>query len=167
MQQPLAYLPQADPDTMQYHQAMKEPDKAQFIEAIVHEVNTHTERKHWSLIPKDQVPEGVKVLSAIWKMKRKRDIRTGKIRKWKAHLNVHGGQQVQGVNYWETYGPVVTWFAIRLLLILSLLNNWSTRRIDLVSAYPQTLIECNLFMALPARIAMKDGNSKTHVLRLE
>eukprot|EP00957_Ditylum_brightwellii_P152637 11618352-Ditylum_brightwellii.AAC.1 len=37
MQQPLAYLSQADPDTMQYHQAMKEPVRAQFIEAIVHE----------------------------------------------------------------------------------------------------------------------------------
>eukprot|EP00957_Ditylum_brightwellii_P148447 11302019-Ditylum_brightwellii.AAC.1 len=34
-QQPLAYLLQADPDTMQYHQAMKELDRVQFIEAIM------------------------------------------------------------------------------------------------------------------------------------
>eukprot|EP00957_Ditylum_brightwellii_P203681 15335760-Ditylum_brightwellii.AAC.1 len=31
MQQPLAFLSQSDPDTMQYHQAMKQPDWAQFI----------------------------------------------------------------------------------------------------------------------------------------
>eukprot|EP00957_Ditylum_brightwellii_P023092 1741938-Ditylum_brightwellii.AAC.1 len=58
-------LQRADPDTIEYHQAMKESDRAQFIWAIVREVNTHTERKHWSLIQKDQVPEGLKVLSAI------------------------------------------------------------------------------------------------------
>eukprot|EP00957_Ditylum_brightwellii_P010854 822814-Ditylum_brightwellii.AAC.1 len=108
MQQPLAFLSQSDPDTMQYHQAMKQPDWAQFIKAIVREVNTHTEKRHWRLIPKNQVPEGVKVLSAVWAMKRKCDIKTGKILKWKACLNVHGGQQVHGINYWETYAPIVT-----------------------------------------------------------
>ena len=30
-------------------------------------------------------------------------------------LNVHGGKQTYGVNYFETYAPVVTWFAIRLM----------------------------------------------------
>ena len=29
--------------------------------------------------------------------------------KWKACLNVHGGQQEHGVHYWDTYAPVVTW----------------------------------------------------------
>ena len=30
------------------------------------------------------------------------------INKWKAWLNVHGGQQDYGMHYWETYTPVVT-----------------------------------------------------------
>eukprot|EP00957_Ditylum_brightwellii_P199963 15243821-Ditylum_brightwellii.AAC.1 len=136
IQQPLVYLSQSDLDTMQYHWAMKEPDHTQFIDAIVWEVNTHTKQKHWKLIPKVQVLEGVKVLSATWAMMCKRDINTQKVIRWKAHLNVHEGQQVKGVNYWETYALGVTWFAIRLLLILSFLNNWSTRLIDFVPVYP-------------------------------
>eukprot|EP00957_Ditylum_brightwellii_P108961 8312012-Ditylum_brightwellii.AAC.1 len=46
MQQPLALLSQSDPNTMQYHQAMKQPDLAQFIKANVREVNTHTKKRH-------------------------------------------------------------------------------------------------------------------------
>ena len=50
--------------------------------------------------------------------------------------NAHGGQQVQGINYWETYTTVVTWFAIRLMLTLVLLHQWSTLTVDFVLAYP-------------------------------
>eukprot|EP00957_Ditylum_brightwellii_P102436 7808075-Ditylum_brightwellii.AAC.1 len=91
----------------------------------------------------------------------------GKVLTWKPGLNFHERQQIKGVNYWETYAPVVTWFVIRLLLILSLLNNWSTWQIDFVSAHPQAPIECNLFMTLPSRTVTKDGNNRTHVLKLE
>eukprot|EP00957_Ditylum_brightwellii_P193040 14698496-Ditylum_brightwellii.AAC.1 len=58
MHQPLAYLSQSDLNTMHFHQAMKEPDKEEFVKAIVLEVNTHTEPKHWKLVPRNKVPEG-------------------------------------------------------------------------------------------------------------
>eukprot|EP00957_Ditylum_brightwellii_P124680 9503325-Ditylum_brightwellii.AAC.1 len=76
MHQPLAYLLQSDPDTMRFHQAMKEPDKEEFVKAIA--------------------------------MKCKQDIKTGRVYKWNARVNVHGRQQQKGVNYWEMYAPVVT-----------------------------------------------------------
>ena len=77
-------------------------------------------------------------------MKRKRDIVTRKVYKWKARLNVHGGQQEKGVNYNDTYSPVVGWFSIRILLVLALLNDWHTHQIDLVLAFPQATIEFDL-----------------------
>jgi len=40
-----------------------------------------------------KVPEGHKVLDAVWSMKRKRHLLTRQVYKWKARLNVHGGQQ--------------------------------------------------------------------------
>eukprot|EP00957_Ditylum_brightwellii_P050991 3867015-Ditylum_brightwellii.AAC.1 len=52
---------------------MNSLDKKQVTKAIVWEVNTHTERDHWELIHKEQVQEGVKVLSAVWAMKQKED----------------------------------------------------------------------------------------------
>eukprot|EP00957_Ditylum_brightwellii_P127758 9742984-Ditylum_brightwellii.AAC.1 len=79
MQQPLAFLSQADPATMQYHQAMKEPCREQFIKAIAQEVNTYTEQKHWKLIPNTQILEGFKILSVVWVMKRRRDVKTGNV----------------------------------------------------------------------------------------
>jgi Reverse transcriptase (RNA-dependent DNA polymerase) len=81
-------------------------------------------------------------------------------------LNVHGGKQEYAVNYFETYAPVVTWYTVRLLIILSILLGWHTRQIDFVFAYPQADIEYDMYMELPKGIEMKYGNGKTQVLKL-
>jgi hypothetical protein len=82
-------------------------------------------------------------------MKRKWEIKTQKVNKYKAHLNVHGGKQEYGINYFETYAPVVTWFSIWLLFVLSILNKWYTRQVDFILAYPQADIEFDMYMDLP------------------
>ena len=78
---------------------MKEPDKAQFLKAMQDEIRSHTDNKHWTLVPRANVPEGVPVLPAVWAMKRKRRIATGEIYKWKSRLNFDGSKQTKGVNY--------------------------------------------------------------------
>jgi hypothetical protein len=88
-------------------------------------------------------------------MRRKRRIKTKEIYKWKTQLNIHGGQQEYGVNYWETFAPVVTWISIRLELILSILLCWHTRQIDFILAYPQAQIETPLFMEIPKGINLE------------
>jgi hypothetical protein len=75
----LAFAASADPDTMYLHQALKEPDKAQFIKAMEEEIRSHTDNKHWTLVPRTDVPDGVPVLPAVWAMKRKRRIATGEV----------------------------------------------------------------------------------------
>jgi hypothetical protein len=167
MSNPIAFLSRhSDPDTMYFHEAIRQPDREEFIKAIIKEINDHIRRKHWILIPREQVPKGTKILSSVWAMKRKRDLVTREVYKHKARLNVHGGQQQFGVNYNETYSPVVMWFSLRTLLTLSLLNEWHTRQIDFVLAYPQAPIEFDMYMELPKGVEMKDGNRKTHVLKL-
>jgi hypothetical protein len=54
-----------------------------------------------------------------------------------------------GVNFWETYSPVVNWFSIRLLLVISILKGWETRQIDFVLAFPQADVECGIYMEVP------------------
>ena len=91
-------------------------------------------------------------------MKRKRQIATREIYKWKARLNVHGGKQEKGIHFWETYSPVVKWFlSIRFFLLLSLLFSWHTRQVDFVLAYPQAPVETPLYMAIPKGFTMADG----------
>ena len=70
------------------------------------------------------------------------------------------------MNYYETYAPVVTWFAIRLMIIFAIIFRWSLRQVDFVMAYPQAPIEMDIYMELPQGIETAQGNSKYHVLKL-
>ena len=141
-----------DPDSLYYHQqAMAATDKIKWQEAMLKEFSNHCERKHWEPVKKEEIPAETKILDSVWAMKRKRDILTQKITKWKARLNLHGGQQDHGV-HWETYPPVVNWFYIRLLLSQALANNWFTKQVDFVLAYPQADPECDMYMKLPRKL---------------
>jgi Reverse transcriptase (RNA-dependent DNA polymerase) len=98
-------------------------------------------------------------------MRRKRKVLDGTIYKWKARLNIDGGKQIFGLDYWETYAPVTSWAAIRTILILSIINQWQIRQIDFVQAYPQDPIQQEMFMEIPKGfIVGKDRNS--HALKL-
>ena len=119
---PVALLTTTNRDTMYFDQAMKEADAPNFIEAIITEMNDHINRKHWKLIPRSSVPQGHKVLPSVWSMKRKRDIMTNWVYKWKTRLNIHGGRQEYGVNYTETFSPVVNWLTVRMILTLSIIH---------------------------------------------
>ena len=138
-----------DPDTMYYHEAMKEPDAKKFKEAMIKKIETHEAKGHWKIMKVEDVPEDTKILDMVWAMKRKRRIATGEVYKYKARINIHGGQQEKGINYWDTYAPVVSWYSIRLLLTLCLVFNWHSAQIDFVLAYPQADVECELYVKLP------------------
>jgi hypothetical protein len=72
------------------------------------------------------------------------------ITKWKAWLNVHGGREQHGINFWETYAPVVNLSTVRLVLTLSLLNGFKTRQVDFVQAFTQAPLDCPIYMEVPA-----------------
>jgi hypothetical protein len=104
---PITFSATSDPDTMYWHQAMQEPDKAEFLKAAVSEVKLHVDNQHFTLMHRDELPKSTRVLAAVWSINRKQRILTRAIYKWKARLNSHGGQQEHGINFWETYSPVV------------------------------------------------------------
>eukprot|EP00957_Ditylum_brightwellii_P132045 10068010-Ditylum_brightwellii.AAC.1 len=60
----IAFAAKHDLDTMYFHQAIKQPDASQFVEAIVKKINGHIERGHWQLIPVEEVPKGTQILNA-------------------------------------------------------------------------------------------------------
>jgi hypothetical protein len=93
------------------------------VEAVIKEVNGHIDNNHWKLIPCTKVPEGTKAIPSVWEMQRKQDLMTGRVTTHKARLNLHCGKQKIGTNYYETYAPVVTWFAIQLLIVFGILFN--------------------------------------------
>ena len=56
----------------------------------------------------------------------------------------------EGVNFWETYAPVVTWSTVRLVLILSLITGLQGRQCGFVSAYTQAPLDTDIYMNIPA-----------------
>ena len=130
------------------------------------EIDSHIENGNWELIKRQDIPKGQKVLPSVWAMRRKRRLDTQEVYKHKARLNLHGGKQELGVNYWETYSPVVQWNSIRLVLILTLMQGWATKQIDFIMAYPQAEIECPMYMEIPQGFVVK-GSPHEHALLLK
>jgi len=144
-----AFAASNDPDILYVDQALRAPDREEFIKAMTKEVQGHEEKGHWRLIKRSEVPPGVRVLPSVWAMRRKRRLDTGEVYKHKARLNVHGGKQIAGEDFDETFAPVVTWMAIRLALTLAIMFQWVTRQMDFVQAYPQAEVDRPLFMEIP------------------
>jgi hypothetical protein len=51
-----AYSASSDPDTMYYHEILREPDKDKFVEAMIKEIQQHNERDNWRVVPRNQIP---------------------------------------------------------------------------------------------------------------
>jgi hypothetical protein len=47
---------------MYYHEAMKEPDREQFLKAMQQEVESHIQNQVWEMVPRSRVPEGAQIL---------------------------------------------------------------------------------------------------------
>jgi hypothetical protein len=105
----LAFKACTDPDTMYHHQAMKQPDREKFKEAMQKECEAHYKEGNYKLIKRDKLSEGATLLSSVWQIKRKRKPSTGEISKYKVRMNIDGSQMIKGLHYEETYAPVVQW----------------------------------------------------------
>ena len=68
----IAMAASADPDTMYWHETMSQPDRKQFLEAAVKEVNDQTKNRNWEVVHQTEVPSDASILPAVWSMKRKR-----------------------------------------------------------------------------------------------
>jgi len=166
MSNPIAFHAEMMGDIMYLNQALRQPDADKFVEAVITEINGHVDNNHWQLTKRSDIGKDIDVLPSVWSMRRKRDITTNEVKKYKARLNLHGGKQEFGANYYETYAPVVTWFSIRLLIIIGIIFGWALRQCDFIMAYPQAPIECDMYMKLPQGIQVSEGESSDYVLKL-
>ena len=152
LEDPIAFAATSNPDILYWDQAMKAHDRDKFLEAVKVELDGHEKMGNYEPIPIEKVPKGTKLLDMVWYMRRKRHIKTQEVYKWKARLNVPGGQQEHRVHYWDTYAPVVTWQMVRFFLILSLL----------LDRIPSTTPG-----AEPPRDARDSGSARSHSTHLE
>jgi hypothetical protein len=88
--------------------------------------------------------------------------------KFKACLVIKGYEQVEGVDFDETYAPVSKLATLRLLLALSACNGWKLDHMDVKSAFLNPKIDRdNVFMQLPKGMDIVNPASKPTVVRLQ
>ena len=73
----------------------------------------------------------------------------GHFRKFKARFCARGGKQLEGVDYFQTYAPVVSWSTVRLCMILSTLNKWTSLQADYTNAFAQGKLNEEIYLELP------------------
>jgi hypothetical protein len=159
---PLAFAARANnDDSPNFYQAMNGPDAEGYYEAMIQEIEQLETKDPWDVIPISEVPEGANILDSTWVFRRKR-YPDGKVRKLKARFCVRGDQQIEGVDFFDTYAPVVAWTTVRLLLILSVILGLATKQVDYTLAFVHAEIDDDVYVRMP-KLFEKPG----HVYKLK
>ncbi|KAD3069268.1 hypothetical protein E3N88_37148 [Mikania micrantha] len=85
----------------------------------------------WSLVPR---VSNANIVACKWVYKLKRD-QNGAIQRYKARLVAKGFNQQPGIDYHETFSPVVKSTTIRLVISLAVTQKWSLRQLDVQNAF--------------------------------
>jgi hypothetical protein len=117
----------------------------QWRAAMNEEFQALLKNKTWHLVPPRA---GLNVVDCKWifKLKRKAD---GSIDRYKARLVAKGFKQQYGVDYDDTFSPVVKPTTIRLLLSLVVSRGWSLRQIDIQNAFLHGHLNEDVYMKQP------------------
>ena len=90
-------------EPMDYVEAMMSSDSAKWLEAMKSEMGSMYENKVWTLV---DLPNDRQAIENKWIFKRKTDA-DSRITIYKARIVAKGFRQVQGVDYDETFSPIV------------------------------------------------------------
>jgi hypothetical protein len=131
-------------DTPNWTEAMNGPNKQGFSDAMDVEINTLENKDAWDVIQRE---DWMNVLPSTWAFKVKR-LPDGTVRKLKARFCVRGDRQVQDVDYFETYCPVVSWTTVRLMLILSSILGLATTQCDYTAAFIHAPIQEDVYVQM-------------------
>jgi histone deacetylase 1/2 len=87
--------------------------------------------KTWHLVPPEQ---GRNIIDCKWvyKIKRKAD---GSIDRYKTRLVAKGFKHRYGIDYEDTFSPVVKAAKIRLVLSIAVSSGWNLRQLDVQNAF--------------------------------
>ena len=75
----------------------------------------------------------------------------------KARLVAQGFTQIPGVDYEETYSPVVDAITLRFLISLTITENLQMRLMDVVTAYLYGSLDNDIYMKIPEGLKMPEA----------
>lgn len=118
---------------------------SRWLTAIQEELAALGKNRIWDLVP---LPPGKKPLSSKWVLKVKPDPGPT-LTRLKARLVAKGYEQREGIDYHETFAPVVKWSTIRAIIALAASLNWTISHMDVVTAFLNGLLDETIFMLQP------------------
>ncbi len=150
----------------------REPTRGKFAneywEAMKLEIATLENIEAWTIVEcYDSNGEPHHVIPGTWAFKCKQ-YPDGLIKKFKARFCARGDKQLKGIDFFETYAPVVQWTKIRLTFILEILLGLKSKQGDVLCAFLHGELKPgeNVYVKMPLGFSQyaKDGTNK--VLKL-
>ena len=128
-----------------YNEAMKSSNSDKWLEAMESEMKSLERNNVWELVP---LPKERKLVDCRWVLGRKYNS-DGKPDRYKARLVAKGFTQEYGLDYEETFAPVVHFNSLRLFLTLAVYFKMNVQQMDVVTAFLYGELEEEIFMEQP------------------
>ena len=131
-----------------YHQAVGAPEGVHWKKAIDEEYASIMKHDTWDLVelPPDRRPVTCKW---VFNVKQKAD---GSIDRYEARLVARGFTQAEGINYHETFSPVVKMTSIRVLLAITAIRDLELHQMDVKTAFLNDSTEEEICMTQPEEL---------------
>jgi hypothetical protein len=143
-----------DPITVE--EALASLHSSKWKEAMMDEMNSLKENDVWYLT---DLPKGRKLIKTKWVFKLKRDAQ-GKPVRYKARLVAKGFTQKKGLDYDETFSPVVRFETVRTLLALAPQLNLKVHQLDVKTAFLNGDVEEEVYIQQPEAFVKKGAETK-------
>jgi hypothetical protein len=134
---------------------------ANWKKAVDHEFDALVKNKAWHLVPSQK---GTNIIDCKWVYNIKRKV-DGSLDGYKARLVAKGFKQQYGIDYEETFSPVVKSATIRVILSLVVSRGWMIRQLDVQNAFLHGYLEEEIYMHQPP--GYEDKNQPHYVCRLD
>jgi hypothetical protein len=134
-----------NPDVLPHTQMKRQVDANKFIEAQRPGIEGLVDINTFEFIPKTNLPAKTRYLDLIWTYRRQHRP-DGSLNKYKAQLCVNCSRQIQGIDYTESFAPVVQWSTIRMVNTLAAMHNLKGKQIDFTQAFPQAKLKEDIYL---------------------
>lgn len=142
-------------------EALAGPNRSKWISAMTDEMKSFSENRAWDLV---DLPEGQSPVKCKWVFKEK--VGSDGCITYRARLVAKGFSQKPGIDFDETFSPVVKHSTLRLLLALSVQLKLNVYHLDVVTAFLNGKLEETVFMEIPDGFDTGVASNKNKVLKL-